>query len=430
MRRAMSDHFAGFERIEVQGVPVLLRADPRFKAFRVALYAERPMAGPTAARAMLPGLLVEGTTRHPDRPSLVRAMEWLYGAQVLPGISRVAETSILRLSGEAVAGDFLPGAPDQWAAVLDLLADFACRPRLEGSGFPAAMFAREQQQAAAAVRSSRDDKGGWARRRALELGCAGEPYGVPGTGTEAEILALRPDEPEAARHDYLARGRRFAIAMGALPAEPGPGLQRLLEALPDNAAEPLPPPLQPDRRPPRQVIERDAMQQARQVLLLRVAPPADPARLCALHVAVNLWGGGPHSRLFRVLREAQSLCYHIGASCDAHKGIVVVQAGLDAAAAAAAEAGSLEQLAALQRGGFEDDELRTAIATIAGPLQGIDDSLQGAMSFAGEQWLLGFDQTPAERLRQYLAVDRSAVVAALAGIWHDFSYLLAPEAAA
>src|SRR6185503_8162204 len=103
------------------------------------------------------------------------------------------------------------------------------------------------------------------------------------------------------------------------------------------------------------------------------------------------WGGGPHSRLFREVREKRSLAYAVGAGADVHKGLVMVQAGLDAAGAEAAEAESLAQLAALQRGEFRDDELATAIASITGPLQGVDDSLGARMQFTGEQWLRGFD---------------------------------------
>jgi predicted Zn-dependent peptidase len=217
--------------------------------------------------------------------------------------------------------------------------------------------------------------------------------------------------------------------MGALPEDFAAALLALLERLPPRREQPVPPPAAPAPRALRRTTETAAMQQSRLVLTLRCPPPATPAALCALHALVSLWGGGPHSRLFREVRERRSLAYAVGAGADVHKGIVSVQAGLDASAAEAAEAEILAQLAALQSGSFRDDELVTALATITGPLQAVDDSLAARMQFTGEQWVRGFDQTPAERLCQYVGVDRDAVLGAAAGIWLDHVYLLQSEGA-
>jgi predicted Zn-dependent peptidase len=191
--------------------------------------------------------------------------------------------------------------------------------------------------------------------------------------------------------------------------------------------EPVPEPVQPRRRDPRIALEYAGLQQSKQLLLLRSAVPGSPEEMCALHVAVNLWGGGPHSRLFREVREKRSLAYYVAASSDAQKGAVLVQAGLDAAAAATVRAEAMRQLAAIAAGEFADTELRTAVATIAGPMRSMDDSLAASMQFVSEQWLRGFDETLAQRIDRYRAVTREAVAAQAAAIWLDFDYLLRPE---
>jgi hypothetical protein len=65
-----------------------------------------------------------------------------------------------------------------------------------------------------------------------------------------------------------------------------------------------------------------------------------------------------------------------------------------------------------------------------GPFAAVDDSLAARMQFTAEQFLLGFDQTPADRLQSYAAVSREQVAAAAASAWHDHSYLLQPEVSA
>ncbi|HLQ36542.1 MAG TPA: insulinase family protein [Planctomycetota bacterium] len=424
----MVDRFAGFALHHVHGVPVLWHRDPRFKTFRASLSAQRPLDQRTAARALLPALLAHGTQQNPDRPALARAMERLYGGMVAPAIGRIGESSLFRLVAEAVAGEFLPGRPDQLGAALQLLADYAVRPRLDGDGgFPAEIFAREHAQALANAAAVFDDKTAWARQQALLHGCPGEPYAIPEHGGVAAIAEVGRRDPELARDDCLRHGRLYCVAMGALPDDLPSRLEPLLGVLPLRRTGPLPEVVQPERRAPSRTVEHAELQQSKQVLLFRLPVPADAAATCALHVLASMFGGGPHSRLFQQVREQRSLAYYISAGVDVHKGMLVVQTGLDVAAAPAVEAETLAQLALLQQGEFGSEELRTATATITGPFAAIDDSLPSRMHFVAEQWLLGQDQTPAQRLQSYAAVGKEQVVAAAQSIWHDHSYLLAPE---
>ena len=74
----MPDRFAGFRYADAGGVPVLWAPDDRFKSLRVLMQARRPLDERAAARSLLPSLLLHGTQRDPDRPSIARRMEELY----------------------------------------------------------------------------------------------------------------------------------------------------------------------------------------------------------------------------------------------------------------------------------------------------------------------------------------------------------------
>ncbi|MBK8098275.1 MAG: insulinase family protein [Planctomycetes bacterium] len=425
----MPTTFAGCVLDHIDDLPVLWRRDDRFKTFRLVLCWQRPLDERAAARALLPALLLHGTQRFPDRPALARAMERCYGAWAGPGVGRFAESQVFRLATEAVAGEFLPGRPDQLGEMMGLLAEFALRPRLEHGRFAADAFGREHEQALAQARAVIDDKAAWARQRAIALGCIGEPWAIPDHGGEAAIAALTPADPELVRHDFLVHGRRWCVAMGALPADLPQRLAAWLPALPRQQPLPLPAVAQPMPRAPGRTVEHAVMQQARIVLLFRFPVPIDAAGAAAMQVLASLWGGGPHSRLFREVREQRSLCYAIGAGGDVHKGVVLVTVGCDAPACPAVVAEVQRQLALLAAGEFAAQELQTAIATIVGPFLAVDDSLAGRMQFTAEQWLLGRDQEPGQRIDGYRAVSRAAVIAAAQSIWLDHEYLLLPEGA-
>ncbi len=421
----MQDGFAGFAVTEVSGVPVLWRRDRRYKTFRFLLQATRPLDDRAAARSLLPSLLLQGTQRDRDRPALARRMEGLYGAAVVPGTHKIGETHVLRYSLDSIAGAHAPGQPDLLAAGLEFLADFVERPLLAGADLPEAVFERERVQTIHAVRAIFNDKGQYAALRALQLACEGEPMAIPEHGDLASIEAVRQADVDAARLDFTGRGVMCALAYGALPDDPVRSIEPFLSRLPAGAAEPVPDPAQPPPRPRRAHREVAAVQQGKLVLIYRLPPSDDAERWAARILFTSMLGGGPHSRLFREVREKQSLAYYASAGLERHKGLLQVHTGLDESAAERVEAEVQRQIDQLSRGEFTDEELHTARLGVLSTLQALEDSVGERLEFTARQWRLGHDRTPQQQAELYLGLDREAVAASMQGVWLDYSYLLA-----
>lgn len=426
----MADSFAGFELRHVHGVPVLWARDERFKTLRVIVQARRPLDERAAARAVLPGLLLHGTLRDRNRPAIAQRMERLYGGTVVPATHKHGEIHALRLVLDCVSGRFLPDRPDQLGEGFAFLADLAARPRLDGGGFPSAVFERERRNAVDAVRAMIDDRGSYAFQRAIQIACEGEPMAIPEHGGIDALQGLTRDEPEAARRDFLAHGEAFVVACGAFgAAELERAVETFVAALPPRDPEPLGPAVVVERRDPRHHVDRVELQQSKLVMVLRFPFSMDPDVWVGRRLLIGMLGGGPHSRLFREVREKRSLAYYASASADRYKGLLTVQVGLDESAAASAEAEVLRQLELLTSGGFEDDELETARAQLVNAVQGVDDSVAGRCQFVSEQWALGIDRDAAQLLECFRAADRDQVIGASQGIWPDLVYLLAPRGA-
>ena len=140
----MEQAFAGFKRTDLAGVPVLWLADHRFKTFAVRISARRPLDDRAAARSLLPALLLQGTANYPDRPSLARRMESLYGAMIAPACSKEGEVHVLRNS-----------VPDRgnWIGFQVLLA--GVRKRLQD--VPGQPRVRREKRAQCRIRLARVD---------------------------------------------------------------------------------------------------------------------------------------------------------------------------------------------------------------------------------------------------------------------------------
>ncbi|MEY2980125.1 MAG: hypothetical protein RL562_352 [Planctomycetota bacterium] len=419
--------FAGFRHVEVGGVPLLFAADARFKTARLVVEFRRPLTALDAAsRAVLPGLLLLGTEVHPDRPSLARRMDELHGAVVVPGTTKVGETHVLRLVLDAVAGGFLPGAPDQLGDGSELLAEILTRPRLVAGAFPPDRFDRERRQLQDAIRAERDDPGRYAMSEALRRACAGEPMEVPEHGGADAVAGLDAGMPAVALQDFLVRGEALLCACGAFEeAELLAAVERFVHALPERAPVRCPEPVQISRRAARAETDDLSLRQSKLVQVHRFEGDAQPDEWLARNLMVGMLGGSPSSRLFREVRERLSLAYYASASVDRHKGLMHVQVGLERKAAAAAREQIALQIDALRAGRFDDAELDIARARLVEGILGVDDAAASRCRFAMGQWALGIDRDPRAAVEACARVGRTEIVAAAESLWLDFDYLLA-----
>ena len=364
---------------------------------------------------------------------MARRMEALYGAAVVPGSYKRGTSHGLRMVLESVAGEFLPGRPDQLGDGIAFLAEQLAHPRLAGGGssFPADVFEVEKREAVDALRALADDKGAWAQLQAMSFACVGERIAIREHGTLEAVEALEAADPERARTDFLGQGRMHVIAGGAIPSTEEALLEHVEALLADlgaAVAEEIPAPEAVAPRDTRHRVERAAgMQQAKLEMFFRL-PPGDGTheQHAGRRVFDQIFGGGPQSRLFREVREARSLAYYAQSGYDRHTHLLVVRVGCDAENAAAVEAEVCAQVQALAKGDFEDSEVDAARAQIGARLARVDDGLGSGAFFVGEQLLHGDDRTPAQAAEHVVGARREAIAAAAADAWLDAVYLLEP----
>jgi predicted Zn-dependent peptidase len=126
------------------------------------------------------------------------------------------------------------------------------------------------------------------------------------------------------------------------------------------------------------------------------------------------------------VREKRSLAYYAHAQLDRFKGLLLVQIGLDEAAAPEVEAQVMAQLEALAQGAFDDQELETARAGLLSALAAVDDSIAGRIEFTARQWFRGQARDPDAVAAEYARLGAGDVTAAVQDLWLDHAYLLAP----
>ena len=114
-------------------------------------------------------------------------------------------------------------------------------------------------------------------------------------------------------------------------------------------------------------------------------------------IFVDMFGGGPYSKLFTNVREKQSLCYYCAARFDSRKSTFIVDSGILEENREKAYNAILEQLEEMKKGNFSEDDLNSSKMSICDAVNGVTD-----LSSTLENWyaMLTYDEN--ETLDTYI----------------------------
>jgi predicted Zn-dependent peptidase len=169
------------------------------------------------------------------------------------------------------------------------------------------------------------------------------------------------------------------------------------------------------------------VQQAKLVMGFRTGIPADGDTM-ALRLGTVILGGTPSSRLFKNVRERLSLCYYCAARCDWHKGVLMVDSGVQEDKAEQVRTEVLRQLEELQQGRFDPEELDIARRAMMDQFGSVSDSTGFLDSWYTDQLRTGRVMTPEEAEARVQEVTAAEIAQAMSGIRPELFYLLAgPE---
>jgi predicted Zn-dependent peptidase len=143
-----------------------------------------------------------------------------------------------------------------------------------------------------------------------------------------------------------------------------------------------------------------------------------------MQVANNVFGGGQTSKLFMQIREAQSLCYDIGAGYYGSKGLITVSAGIDFDKEEAVRREVLHQLRRCAEGEFTQEELEGAKEMILSGLRSVYDSPGAIEGYFSTAAISGQDRTPESHAAEIRAVTREAVAETAATIVPHSTFFL------
>lgn len=346
----------------------------KFKTGCFSVNFLRPLRREEAAQnALLFGVLLAGTERHPDIRSISIHLDALYGASVGTLVRKKGEIQVVGLYADYVE-DALAGEP-VFAPVTEFVGELLLTPCLENGVFRRDYVQTERANLVNAMRATLNSKQSYANLQMLKAMYPNEPYGIPYQGEEADLEGVNEQTLYQQYRVLLASSRVEIFYLGRLSAaEAAKAFQSMLRDLPRQTAVSLPEPTQKTVQTVQTLEQSMPLAQSKLSMGFTAAAAASADELARMLCFAVLYGGGSSSKLFLNVREAKSLCYYANASYDKFKGMLRVNSGVAEENYEAAREEILRQLSDCAEGNFTQEELDSAKRLLCAQLRSDLDS--------------------------------------------------------
>ena len=347
----------------------------KFKTFTVSMYIHRKLDENEASlNALLPFVMKRGSVKYPDTAIVSETLESLYGGFFDCFIRKKGESQIIAFNFEFVAPQYIRNDSNYVNEVFDFVNDMLFNPLVKGDGFAPEYVEREKQNLKDYIEGIINDKKEYANKRCIEELCKGEAYAVYEYGSLDKLDKINAKNLYEHYLEIMKTSVIDVFVIGDVDTEP---MKKAIEASVkrDNVEEMYH--LATIKAPSDEVnVITDKMEVNQGKLAMGFTTETGFADedSYALTMFNSVYGSGAHSKLFNNVREKLSLCYYAYSRLDKHKGIMLVNSGVEFENFEKAYNEILAQLECVKNGEISDIEVTAAKKYLVNMLRSLNDS--------------------------------------------------------
>ena len=378
-----------FTREIVPGVRLTGINTDKFKTGCLTINLIGGLSRETAAlSALLPRVLLRGSSEFPDMDHISAALDELYGARLVPLVRKKGELHCVGFYADFPDDRYIPQEEGILEKTAMMVGGILLSPNMLDGLFREEYVEGEKSNLVDDIRAAINDKRGYSIDRLLEKMCAEEAYGVGKLGREDEAVAITRESLTAHYHKLIADSQIEVLYCGS--AEPDrvlSALRKALQNLPKRNKTEAPKTkilLYPEKGSPRRFTESLDITQGKLTIGFRMGRAMETPDYPAFFVFSSLYGGSVTSKLFLNVREKLSLCYYVSSMLDKHKGVMIVASGVEISNFDTALSEIIAQLESVKKGDISDWEFTSAKRYVA-------TSMKAAMDRPGGLEELYFD---------------------------------------
>ena len=378
-----------------------------------------------SSNSLISKLLITSNSRIKSRTELNKELMRLYGSSVAVASARAGDHQMIGLCASSLCDKFTIGGEQISGRVTDILIDCLFSPDIDENGFNEKYFRMRKQDVIDTVRSSVNDKRGYAIIQARKEIYKGEPSENSAYGELDEALALDNKLVMEEYRELLRSARVEIFVVGHSDAEKN--VQKVLDAFDKIERAKIPDIVYKANSPiKKEPVFREEKIDVNQTKLV-MAFKTDHEDIYVNKLMVLLYGAAPFSKLFMNVREKLSLCYYCSAGFADTKNVMIVDSGTEEKNCERAREEILAQLKSLAQGDLTEEELDNAKLAMCSGFKSNNDTTSDMAAWYLTQYTRGEMCSPEEICERIMTLTREQITEAAAAMKLDTVYVVSPD---
>lgn len=374
-------------------------------------------------RALLPYVLQSNSKKYPSTALLRSYLDDLYGAVFYVDLAKKGEYHVISMIIEVANEKFLTDSTPLLKKAVEFLAEILTNPNTDGNAFNRETVEQEKRTLKQRIQSVFDDKMKYSNFRLIEEMCKDEPYALNVHGRIEDVDSITPEALYEYYQQAINEDELDLYIIGDIDEEETASIVdeefHFQSRTPKKTGT--------GRVKIGEVQEIQEVQDIRQGKLnigFRTNILYGEPDYFPLQVLNGIYGGFSHSKLFINVREKNSLAYYAASRLESHKGLMIVMSGIDSKNYQQAVDIIKEQMEAMKKGDFSDEELAQTKAVIKNQLLETMDTARGTNEILYHNVVAGKNITVDEWLQRVDETTKEDIVKAAAKIQLDTIYFL------
>lgn len=410
---------------QMSGYTLHLIPTKKFKTMTISLRLQSPLLKETATiRTLLTFVLMAATQEHPSTKALATYLDENYGASLSTHITTKGMSHIINVSTSFVNDTYLPSPEHLLEKQLQLLSDLFYRPLINQDGFNETIVQLKKKELKEKIQANKDDKFSYSLEKLFEYMGRDQVLGIPSTGYEEEIQNITPQQLYHYMQKCIKDDEKHVYIVGDIPENIVDIFERILRFPNHHHDYPSSYIFKSSRHEVLEIIEKQDITQSKLNLGFQIHCDFTHSQHYAFTVFNALFGGFSQSRLFKVVREENSLCYYISSSYDAFNGMMIVNVGIEAKDYQKALRLIKQQLKEIQEGHIKKEEIHLAKIMLVNALRKTNDEASSMIALAYNRDITHIKETSDEYIEKLMNVTMEEIINVANNVKLDTIYFL------
>ena len=346
----------------------------KIKNITISLKLQNTLDEKTVAkRTLLSFMLTTGTEKYPSTQELSKYLESMYGMKLGANVVTKGKSHIININSICINQEYLPYKEDLIQQQIQLLNDIFFKPNASKMAFDQTMFERKKKELVERLINNQDDKFYYSLEKMFEYMGKGTCLGISSHGNIEDIKKIENEELFSYFKECIKNDQKHIYVVGNVDESIVHVFENCLSFEKNNSIFESVYSFEKNRKDLLEIIEKQDVTQAKLNMGYRISVNYNHQNHYAFVVFNAIFGGMSQSKLFKVVREKNSLCYYISSSYDAFNGVMVITAGIEGKDYHQTVQLIKEQLKEMQDGCFDQDDIDTAKLMIKNSMKKTND---------------------------------------------------------